>query len=116
MDSGAQLRKLAVALLLVLSLPMLSQTRSAAQDTTTAPEISRGTLVVAIASPNFIVVVTDSRNTRFGGTPPVAVACEDNSKKLFRVGKKRVLAIAGLASASISEVPGLTEEIASVLD
>jgi hypothetical protein len=41
---------------------------------------------------------------------------EDNSKKLFRVVKKRELAIAGLASAAVVEVPGLTEEIAPLLE
>ncbi len=80
-------------------------------DATPASKISHGTLVVALATPAFIVVATDSRKTGLDGRSP-----EDNSKKLFRVGKKRVFAIAGLASVSVTDVPGLTEETASVLE
>jgi hypothetical protein len=97
--------------LLALSLRVAGQADSATADPTRAPEITHGTLVVAIASPSFIVVATDSRKTWIGGT-----AHEDNRKKLFRFGKKRVLAIAGLASAAVPEVAGLTEEIAPLLE
>jgi hypothetical protein len=96
---------------LLASGPLVSQTESGSlsDHEVAVPEIGHGTLVVAIASPKFIVVVTDSRKTWSDGSHA------DNSKKLFRVGRKRVLAIAGLASA-IPQVPGLTEEIASILE
>jgi hypothetical protein len=73
-------------------------------------KVGHGTLVVAIATPRFIVVATDSRRTYRPGV------FDDHSKKLFRVGKRRVLAIAGLADADLNEVPGLTEQTAPLLD
>jgi hypothetical protein len=102
---------LLLAGLMLASMPLSSKTDSApSSGAASVPEISRGTLVVAIASPKFIVLATDSRKTWSDGSH------QDNSKKLFRVGKKRVLAIAGLASAAVAEVPGLTEEIAPTLE
>jgi 20S proteasome alpha/beta subunit len=110
MKLGTGVWKLAAVMLLGLSQRALSQNPSDVAGSA-AQHISRGTLVVAIASPRFIVVATDSRKTWLDGRPP-----QDNSKKLFRVGKTRVLAIAGLASVSIPEVPGLSEDIASEFD
>jgi len=110
MKLGIEVRKVAAVVLLALSQQALSQNPSGVAGAAPQP-ISRGTLVVAIASPRFIVVATDSRKTWLDGRPP-----EDNSKKLFRIGKTRVFAMAGLASVSIPEVPGLAEEIASEFD
>src|ERR1700722_19111560 len=111
MELGGQLGRVIATGLLALSFSALSQDALKVADAVTPPKVSRGTLVVAIASPKFIVVATDSRKTWLDGR-----SFEDNSKKLFRVGKTRSLAIAGLASVSIPEVPGLTEDIASELD
>lgn len=77
---------------------------------TPASGISHGTLVVAIGTPRFIVVAADSRRSWRDGSH------QDDSKKLFRVGEKRAIAIAGLASAPVAEVPGLVEEIAPLLE
>src|SRR5437867_4499000 len=79
-------------------------------DATNPVIASHGTLVVAIATPAFIVIATDSRRTDERG------AYDDQSKKLFRVGKRRILAIAGLAGVKMANIPGLTEETAPLLD
>jgi hypothetical protein len=70
-----------------------------------------GTLVVALATPKFIVVATDSRRTAVRNGQ-----YSDNSKKLFRVGKSRVLAIAGLADITLPQAAGLSEQVAPFLD
>ena len=73
-------------------------------------ETSHGTLNVVLATTRFIVVATDSRRTYD------TADYEDNSKKLFVVGKKRILAIAGLVEASLKGLPWLTAQIAPLLD
>jgi hypothetical protein len=70
----------------------------------------RGTLDVALATPEFIVVATDSRRTSGTG------GHEDASKKLFAIRQRCVLAIAGLADAAIVGMPWLTAQIAPLLD
>ncbi len=72
---------------------------------------AHGTLVVAIATPKVIVVVSDSRRTN-----PKAGTYEDNSKKLFVESEKRIIGIAGLADVSLSDFPSLTAQIAPLID
>lgn len=70
--------------------------------------IRHGTLDVVLATSKFIVIATDSRQTSGNGSH------WDDSKKLFVIGKKRALAIAGLAGARIEKLPWLS--VASLID
>lgn len=74
-------------------------------------KFAHGTLVVAIATPEVIVVVSDSRRTN-----PQAGTYADNSKKLFVESEKRIIGIAGLADVSLSDFPSLTAQIAPLID
>jgi hypothetical protein len=74
-------------------------------------KLGRGTLVVALGNRSFIVVASDSRRTDLN-----AGSHSDDSKKLFLIGQKRILAIAGLADASLRPAPWITAQIAPMLD
>lgn len=54
-----------------------------------------GTLNVALANKNGVVIAADSRGTRFNALGQI-VECEDIYQKLFRTGTKSAMAIAGL--------------------
>jgi hypothetical protein len=73
--------------------------------------ISRGTLDVALATTRSIVVATDSRraNLKTGNYT-------DNIKKLFVLGKNRILAISGLVDAYMERLPLLTAHIVPLLE
>ncbi len=74
-------------------------------------EAQYGTLDVALASDDAMVVATDSRrtDTRDGTTT-------DDVRKLFLLPHNRVAAIAGLANASLPAFPGLTAQIPALLE
>ena len=72
-------------------------------------EARYGTLDVAVASGQAIVVATDSRRSDSDGST-------DNAKKLFLLPDNRVVAIAGLVDASLSGFPEVTAQIPALLE
>jgi hypothetical protein len=68
-----------------------------------------GTLNVVLATPQCIVVATDSRRTAGGQYTDIA-------KKLLRVGATRVLAIAGLLDVTIQGFPSLTAQVVPLVE
>lgn len=89
--------------------------QSPALDVQSIPEVSGGTLNLVLANKNGFVIAADSRRT---GTRPFqcngisALHCDD-SQKLFRVGTRTAVVIAGFAAGGGDSPLGL--EVAKVL-
>jgi hypothetical protein len=79
-------------------------------DSHACPRVCHGTLDVVLATPHFIVAATDSRRTFNSG------GAINDARKLFPVGKRKILAIAGLVSAALPGPPWLPFQAAPLLE